>query len=88
MADLGALARSVYDACIPNPQKLYSSNEIQNHIPKRDPQALLETINELLGRGYVKTFKQGDTFVYKFVTKDAVDRYELQMQLQRKLLNY
>ncbi|KAF3932760.1 hypothetical protein ABW19_dt0206237 [Dactylella cylindrospora] len=74
MSDLQALAKSVYDACILDPQKLYTSNEILTHIPKRDPQILLETINELLGRGYLKTLKQGDAYIYRFVTKDAVDR--------------
>ncbi|KAK6539242.1 34-kDa subunit of RNA polymerase III (C) [Orbilia ellipsospora] len=74
MSDLQAVARTVYDACIPNHQKLYTSNELLAHIPKRDPQILLETVNELLGRGYLKTLKQGDTFVYRFVTKEAVDR--------------
>ncbi|KAF3925233.1 hypothetical protein ABW20_dc0104815 [Dactylellina cionopaga] len=74
MADLQALARTVYDACITNHQKLYSSGELLGYIPKRDPQVLLDTINELLGRGYLKTLKQGDAFVYRFVTKDAVDR--------------
>ncbi|KAF3913833.1 hypothetical protein ABW21_db0201940 [Orbilia brochopaga] len=74
MADLQPLARSVYETCIGEPNKLYSSNDILAYIPRRDTQALLETVNELLGLGYLKTLKQGDAFVYRFVTKDAVDR--------------
>ncbi|KAK6340143.1 34-kDa subunit of RNA polymerase III (C) [Orbilia blumenaviensis] len=74
MSDLQALARTIYDACSPNIQKLYTSNELLSYIPKRDAQELLATINELLGRGYLRTLKQGDAFVYQFISKDSVDR--------------
>lgn len=75
MSDLQALARTIYETCSTNHEKLYTSNELLSYIPKRDAQVLLSTINELLGRGYLKTLKQGDAFVYRFVSKDAVDRY-------------
>ncbi|KAK6344711.1 34-kDa subunit of RNA polymerase III (C) [Orbilia javanica] len=74
MSDLQAVARKVYDTCSPNHQKLYTSSELLPLIPNRDQHELLATINELLGRGYIKTLKQGDAFVYRFITKDEVDR--------------
>ncbi|EWC43587.1 hypothetical protein DRE_01474 [Drechslerella stenobrocha 248] len=74
MADLQPLARGVYDACVANPHKIYTSGDILALIPKRDPQVLMETVNELLGLGYFKTLRRGDVFVYRVVTKDAVDR--------------
>lgn len=75
MSDLQAVARKIYDACGHNHQKLYTSDELLPFVPSRDQLELVTIINELLGRGYIRTLKQGDAYVYKFVSKDEVDRY-------------
>ncbi|RVD87027.1 uncharacterized protein DFL_005276 [Arthrobotrys flagrans] len=74
MSDLQAVARKIYDACGHNHQKLYTSDELLPFVPSRDQLELVTIINELLGRGYIRTLKQGDAYVYKFVSKDEVDR--------------
>ncbi|KAK6496884.1 34-kDa subunit of RNA polymerase III (C) [Arthrobotrys musiformis] len=74
MSDLQGLARRIHEACGSNLQKLYTQEDLIPFAPNGDSEDLLLAINVLLQRGYIKILKQGDAFVYQFLSKDTVDR--------------